>query len=103
MFGTNIPSWIGPLGLGSLIGTVLSLWLTARQHHKNWVNDNKKSEYRELLAVLYETVTIVSENRPGLDHVNIDPINKAVKNLARAFEDRIFTADSLRDTGVVQD
>jgi hypothetical protein len=103
VFALNIPAWIGPLGVGSLVGTGLSLWFTARQHHKNWVNDNKKSEYRELLDTLYETVTVVSDNRPNLASINLEPINSAVKKLARIFEDRIFTADSLRKAGAFQD
>lgn len=103
---TDMPLWVtivGTLGLGSFIGTVVSLWFTARQQHKNWVNDSKKAEYRELLDALYEAVTIVSENRPSLSSVNSVPVNQAVMKLARVFEDRIFIADKLRKSGAVQD
>jgi hypothetical protein len=106
MPASHIPVWvtiIGTLGLGSFIGTAVSLWFTARQQHKNWVNDNKKAEYRELLDILYEAVTIISDNRPNLTSVNHEPVNKASMKLSRAFEDRMFIAESLRKSGAVQD
>ena len=67
------------------------------------MNDNKKSEYRELLATLYETVAVVSDNRPNLSTLNSGPINDAVKRMARAFEDRIFIAEPLRGVNAIQD
>ena len=106
MSAPDTHNWItilSALGLGSFIGTVLSLWFTARQQHKHWVNDNKKSEYRELLDGLYDAVTVVSDNRPNLSTVNPGPINDAVKKLSRMFEDRIFIADSLRNSNAKQD
>jgi len=99
---SSVPAWIGALGglgIGSLIATLLSLW----QHHRGWVNDSKKAEYRELLDALYETVKAVSENRPNLSTMNSGPINDAVQKLARIFEDRIFITDSLRKSSAYQD
>jgi hypothetical protein len=94
---------LGTFGIGSLIGTGISLWFTAKQQHRNWVNDNRKAEYREMLDVLYNTVSVVTANRPNLSSVNHVPINEAVMKLARAFEDRMFIGDSLRKSGAYDD
>jgi hypothetical protein len=94
---------LGTLGIGSFIGSAVSLWFTARQQHRNWVNDSRKAEYRELLDVLYETVTAISANRPNLSSVNSEPVNEAVMKLARAFEDRMFIREALRKSGAYED
>jgi hypothetical protein len=106
MSATQIPIWItivGTLGIGSFIGTVISLWFTASQQHKNWVNDQKKAEYKELLDALYMAVTVISENRPNLSSVNVGPIGEASKNVSRIFEDRLFVGDLLKQSGATQD
>ena len=72
-----------------LIGLVLGHILTGFREHARWVNDRKRSEYSELLDQLYETVTAGTEKRPSLSERNLEPINNAVKMLARLFEDRL--------------
>jgi hypothetical protein len=89
--------------VGVLIGLVVGHILTGFREHTRWVNDQKRFEYRELLDQLYETVTIVTENRPNLSTTSLEPINYAVMKLARLFEDRLFIGAQLRRSGATDD
>ncbi len=89
--------------VGTVVGIILGQILSAAREHRNWVNDHKLSEYRELLDLLYQTVTVVSENRPNLSQFNSDPVNVSVTKLSRAFADRIFVADALRQVNANED
>lgn len=89
--------------VGALIGLVVGHILTGFREHTRWVNDQKRFEYRELLDQLYETVTIVTENRPNLSRMSLEPINYAVTKLARLFEDRLFIGARLRRSGATED
>jgi hypothetical protein len=89
--------------VGVLIGLVVGHILTGFREHTRWVNDQKRFEYRELLDRLYETVTIVTENRPNLSRMSLEPINYAVKKLARLFEDRLFIGAQSRRSGATDD
>jgi membrane protein YqaA with SNARE-associated domain len=40
--------------IGSLVGVVIGHLLTRSWQHKQWLLDNKKQEYRELLSNLFE-------------------------------------------------
>jgi hypothetical protein len=86
--------------VATAVGLLLGHFLTAAREHQKWLADQKKAEYRELIDALYDTITIVTEQRPGLHHP-LDPtiLGVAVKRLARLFEDRIFIAKPLRESG----
>lgn len=99
----NWVSIVGALGIGSFAGTLVSLWVNARQQHNNWVNDNKKAEYRELLDVLFQSISVVDANRPNLKDFNSPPVNEAMLALSRVFADRIFIADRLKESKADED
>lgn len=85
---------------GTLIGLFIGHFLTAAREHQKWLADQKKAEYRELIDLLYDTITVVLQQRPGLPRPT-DPtiLDAGVKKLARMFEDRIFIAKRLRESG----
>lgn len=94
--------------LGTLVAGLAGYLVGALSRHTEWVNDQKRIEYRQLLDQLYETITVVSENRPGLAVVVPgtpagDLIKEAVWKLARIFEDRLFIADQLEASGAKKD
>lgn len=99
----NWVSIVGALGIGSFVGTLVSLWFTARQQHKNWVKDNKKAEYRELLDVLFQSISVVDANRPNLKDFNRPPVNEAMLGLSRMFADRIFISNALKESKADED
>ncbi len=86
--------------VGVIVGALLTQILSAAREHHNWINDQKR---KELLGLLYETVSVVAENRPNGANFNHGPVNEAVKKMSRAFEDRIFVADRLKEVGANND
>lgn len=90
--------------LSALLGVSLGAVLSAFFHHQDWVNDQKKLEYRQLLDQLYETISVVTKFRPNLNPPN-DPqsLNEAVQGLARIFEDRIFITRAIKSSGTLEE
>ncbi len=89
--------------ISTLVGIIVGQFLSASREHAKWVNDYKRSEYRELLDLLNQMVTVVADNRPNLKDFNTQPINGAVAQMARALADRIFIADTLAEIGATED
>ncbi|HEV2485048.1 MAG TPA: hypothetical protein VGT08_05905 [Terracidiphilus sp.] len=86
--------------VSALAGVVLGAGLSAFFHHREWVGEQKKLEYRELLDQLYDTVSAVTEARPGLPPPEDSKrLNTAIQKLALTFEDRIFIAHEIGDSG----
>jgi hypothetical protein len=90
---------------GTLLGVFIGHVLTASREHRKWLADQKKAEYRELIDQLYETVTVVLENKMKMDSDEKarETVNTAVKKLARIFEDRIFIAQELEKLKIKED
>jgi hypothetical protein len=85
---------------GTVIGLFIGHFLASAREHQKWLADQKKAEYRDLIDLLYDTITVVIEQRPGLIRPTDSTIlDTAVKKLARMFEDRIFIAKKLRASG----
>jgi len=97
--------WTAPiLGLfGVVLGVLLGQLLSAVREHAEWVNEQKRLEYRQLIDQLFETMSIVIESRPNLRERNMVAINQAVKNLHRLLLDRLFIAEKLKRSGVIDD
>jgi hypothetical protein len=98
----SIPMWqtvVGLLGLGSLIATGLSHWLSSRLDRKKWINDNKKLEWRELIDELDEGFEQMSyyfypHNVVSAGNDRNNPM-AGVQRGNRALTGRIFIADAL--------
>jgi hypothetical protein len=89
--------------IGTLVGVIVGQFLSSSREHAKWVKDYKRAEYRELLDLLYQTISVVHDNRPNLKDFNTPPVNIAVAQLSRAFADRIFIADALAVVGALED
>jgi hypothetical protein len=93
--------WIGPLLSG--VVSIYVAWRVFRwqgeKEQNSWVRDQKKAEYRELVDILYDAITVVIRERPGLaPPKDTQLLDNAIQKLARVFEDRIFIAKRLRES-----
>jgi hypothetical protein len=82
-----------------LVGVLLGQMLSRANEHYRWRLDQKKVEYRQLVDLLYDTITVVERQRPGLEPPK-DPqlLNNATQKLARMFADRMFIAKRLQES-----
>ena len=84
-----------------LVGVLLGQMLSRANEHYRWRLDQKKAEYRELVDLLYDAITVVERQRPGLElPKDTQLLDNTIQRLARAFADRIFIAKRLRESGV---
>ena len=97
--------WTAPIFgvLGVVFGVILGQLLSAVREHAEWVNEQKRLEYRQLIDQLFDTMSVVIESRPNLRERNMPAINQAVKSLHRLLLDRIFIAEKLKGSGVIDD
>src|SRR5260370_29907989 len=107
-------SLIGALGIGSVIGGVVTQYFSAKQRHREWVKDNKKQEWRELIAALSQSVHRILQHTPDLRFDGIVAISgEQEKQLLEAFleadlearriiEDRLFISSWLQSENVLE-
>jgi hypothetical protein len=103
------PLWVtlaGVLGLGALLGSVVSHVLTTRSQHRSWVNDNKKAEWRELIDGLNESIERMGYAfERGVARAASDPLldwRSAMGAGNRVVRGRIFIADVIKKQGIVK-
>jgi hypothetical protein len=87
--------------IGPLIGLLVGHILTRSWQRQQWLMDNKKQEYRELLSAISHTfVALVSSQ--AFDNNNPNALRVELMNLSkdvhRILGDRIFIADDLART-----
>jgi uncharacterized linocin/CFP29 family protein len=87
----------------TLLGVALGHILGAFRAHTQWLGEQKRLEYRELLDRLYLTVSVVTESRRNPSKVDWEAINDAAQKLSCVFEDRLFVARRLRESGANDD
>jgi len=104
----SIPMWqtvVGLLGLGSLIATGLSHWLSSRSDRRKWIDDNKKKEWRELIVELDGSFEQMSYAfLPAHLASATDARNNPTAGLQRGnrvLRDRIFIASALNKHGLL--
>jgi hypothetical protein len=59
---SQVPVWVtivGSLGIGAFIGNIVSHLLTSRLQRRNWLYDNKKLEWRQLIDELQECMELM--------------------------------------------
>lgn len=86
---------------------MLGQLLSAVREHAEWVQDQKRLEYRQLLDQLHETFTTVTfSNSQGIliqgNDTDVESL-QSVQQLSRVFADRIFIADQLKASGALED
>jgi hypothetical protein len=102
MGGLLVWNAIGPL-VGVVIGALLTPWIAWRWQHRQWIFDNKKQEYRDLLDDLFQASEEIIKARPNISAgINQDLLNAVWKG-NRIVRDRIFVASAIRAGGIPTD
>ena len=105
----QIPLWVtiaGSFGVGTFVGNLISFWLTSNLQRKNWVKDNKKQEWRELIDAMREALRVMMEHHYE-NFANVDDMTpdvpdvyyrqEAIRKGYVAIGDRIFIVKKVRD------
>jgi hypothetical protein len=101
----NWSGFLGALGIGSLLGSVITQFVSAKLRHREWVNDNKREEWRELITGLSESI-----ERMGyafeymVARAASDPLRDwlgAMGKGNRLVRDRIFIAETIKRRNIV--
>ena|SRR5713101_1194834 len=98
-------SLVGGLGIGSLIGGLVQQYFPAKQRHRDWVKDNKKAEWRELMD---EMDTCLSRTQGAFQRSVSERLTDPFNYMAtlgigsRVMNNRIFIADVLKKSGITQ-
>jgi hypothetical protein len=87
----------------ALLGVLFGAWVTWRYQHKQWVLENKKQEYRDLIDVLFQASEEIIRARPNIGAgLNQDLLNAIWKGM-RIVRNRIFVAREIREGEVEED
>ncbi len=107
MPAAQIPLWVtigGSFSVGGLVGNLISFWLTSSLQRKNWIKDNKKQEWRELIDALIEALRVMMAHRYESYTDNMmTPAEdaryreEAIRKGYVAIGDRIFIVKKVRD------
>lgn len=102
----TIPLWqtvLSIVGFSSLIATVLAHWLSSRVERLKWISESKKSEWRELIDRLDESLTAMSYAFLAINVLSPDGSNNPSAGISkgnRVLNDRIFIAGAIKKYGV---
>jgi uncharacterized membrane-anchored protein YjiN (DUF445 family) len=91
--------------VGPLIGVMLGSYLTVRGQRRQWIADNKKQEYSELLTTLSRTVgEVITYHTPPVAHPPHDQLvyDESIKKAATVIIDRIFIAREVQRMELVK-
>lgn len=108
---TQIPIWItiaGSLGVGTVLGTLLSYFLTSRLQRRDWIYDNRKLEWRELIDELHSCMQLMGAAFRWKGSVGSledraaerTQISRAIVRGSQVIRNRIFIADVLTKHGI---
>ena len=90
------------IGLGgALIGILLGHFLTRSSQHKQWLRDNRKQEYRELLSAISEAFLLVYKYGPYGKSDNYQLVQSMKHESFKVLHDRIFIAEELKSAGIL--
>jgi len=88
--------------VGPLLGIVVGHYLTSSWQRRQWLADNRKDEYRKLLAGLNRLNMVLI-----LDHTNqnvgVQEIKDAMEEITIALNTSLFIVDFLEGSKVVDD
>jgi hypothetical protein len=103
MATTQLPLWVSllsSLGIASIVSTAISIFFTSRQQRKNWLSDNKKQEWRELINTLHEALGYMEGAFPPpnirVHGPEATSYQSGIRMGYRVIENRIFIAASLQ-------
>jgi hypothetical protein len=92
-----------PAAVYALLGVLLGGWITRAIQHKQWVFENRKQEYRELLDGLFQASEEIIKARPNIGSGLNDALANAIWKGTRVVRSRIFIARLIRDEGIHED
>ena len=98
-------SLIGGLGIGSILGGLVQQYFSAKQRHREWVKDNKKLEWRELIDELEKAITRMSFHFPAAIVKASEESTDWKSGLgmgSKVIRDRIFIAAVVKERGIVK-
>ena len=107
----QIPLWVtigGSFGVGTFVGNLVSFCLTSNLQRKNWVKDNKKQEWRELIDALREALRVMAwhydDDMPNSSRIAEDHRyrEEAMRKGHMAIRDRIFIVKKVQDSGLFE-
>jgi hypothetical protein len=102
----TIPTWVtiaSSLSIGSLLGSLITLYFSSRQRRQEWVKDNKKQEWRELISTLSQSFHYIKNNSFGLVSGEQEKgCMEADAEARRAIESRIFVARQIQRENVLE-
>jgi hypothetical protein len=84
-------------GVGPLIGVLVGAYLTKRIQRRQWLADNKKDEYRDLLSVISRGYSQFVRLVKASDAWDDSEVNEIKFMVLDTIQDRIFIADELSE------
>ena len=107
---TTVPFWVtivSTFGVGSFFGGVITQLLSSRQRRKEWVKDNKKQEWRELISTLSQSFHHLKNYSLGNGVVAISGeqekgLLEADAEARRCIESRLFIAHQIQHENVLE-
>ncbi|MBO0910570.1 MAG: hypothetical protein J2P13_02155 [Acidobacteria bacterium] len=100
----NIDRWRGWGVVGPLVGVVLGSLLTRSWQRNQWIRDNKRAEYRELITVLSESDDCIANNPHRYDRIGTQSpgtaerdrlSDKAEERASAIINDRIVISETV--------
>ena len=97
------------IGFSSLLAAILSYFLTARFQRRNWISDNRKLEWRQLIDELYECMQMMGLafrwrgmlEDPEIDQAHVK-IARGVVRGSQLIGNRLFIDDTLREHKIAE-
>lgn len=90
--------------VGPLIGVLVGAYLTGRRQKRDWLADNKKEEYRELLSAMTKALSINLELYilgVGLDSADQRRRANVTSELMEVTRSRLFIAKQIKQLDAV--
>jgi len=89
--------------VGALAGIVIGHFLTRSSQHRQWIRDNRKQEYRELLSSISDAYLHIVQIKPGLGwekeaYLRTEQVKA---DSFRVLHDRIFIAQEIKDADIM--
>lgn len=104
----TVPLWVtivSSLSVGSFVGGLITQLFSSRQQHQEWLKDNKKEEWRELISTLSQSFQYLKNNTGYGVVKNPEQQKGAVEADAearRAIESRIFVAQQIQRENLLE-
>src|SRR5690242_10266332 len=93
--------WQGIWNVGGVVfGTLFGAWIGSRMNNRNWVRENKRRDYQDVLTALVKGYEAAAYMRSGSAAFAGPQYQKQWYDMSReaqrTLEDRLFIADDLK-------